>query len=40
MSLSIGNIKTDRTTFLKKIYQSDSNDYKKTLKKITENKKK
>lgn len=36
MSLSIGNIKTDRTVFLKNLYQSDSNDYKKTLKKITE----
>ena len=34
MSLSIGNIKTDRTVFLKNLYQSDSNDYKKTLKKL------
>ena len=33
MSLSIGNIKTDRTVFLKNLYQSDSNDYKKALKK-------
>ncbi len=36
MSLSIGNIKTDRTAFLKNLYQSDSNTYKKALKKITE----
>ena len=31
MSLSIGNIKTDRTVFLKNLYQSDSNDYKKVI---------
>ena len=36
MSLSIGDIKTDRTAFLKNLYPTGSNNYKKILKKITE----